>query len=105
MTISTFSLGTLAIGVFHLGLRDAILTIVFFNLLSTIPVSYFSIFGARTGLRQMVFSRYSFGCAYISGSFNFRAPPCPLSSLGGETKGSALMTSCFAYARGIRLLT
>lgn len=62
MTISTFSLGTLASSVFELGLRDAVLTIIFFNLLSTIPVAYFSTFGARTGLRQMVFSRYSFGC-------------------------------------------
>ena len=56
MTISTFALGTLAIDIYHLGLRDAILTIIFFNLLSTAPVAYFSIFGARTGLRQVVFS-------------------------------------------------
>src|ERR1700733_6523754 len=96
MTISTFSLGTLAIGVFHLGLRDAILTIVFFNLLSTIPVSYFSIFGARTGLRQMVFSRYSFGCAYISFFLTCRASPLwPLSSFGGETRGSAIYNVLF----------
>jgi purine-cytosine permease-like protein len=65
MTISTFSLGTLGPVVFYLGLRDAILTIIFFNLLSTLPVAYFSTFGARTGLRQMVFSRYSFGCEFV----------------------------------------
>lgn len=64
MTISTFSLGTLGPVVFELGLKESALVIVFFNLLSTLPVAYFSTFGARTGLRQMVFSRYSFGCEY-----------------------------------------
>lgn len=65
MTISTFSLGTLGPAIFELGLRDSVLVIIFFNLLSTIPVAYFSVFGARTGLRQMVFSRYSFGCEFL----------------------------------------
>ncbi|EPQ51241.1 purine-cytosine permease [Gloeophyllum trabeum ATCC 11539] len=60
-TISTFSTGTLGPGLFDMGLRDSILTILFFNLVSTIPVAYFSIFGARSGLRQMVFSRFTFG--------------------------------------------
>ncbi|EPQ51414.1 hypothetical protein GLOTRDRAFT_48944 [Gloeophyllum trabeum ATCC 11539] len=60
-TISTFSLGTLGASIFEMGLRDSVLTIVFFNLLSTVPVAYFSSFGARTGLRQMVFSRFAFG--------------------------------------------
>lgn len=44
-----------------MGLRDACLTILFFNLLSTAPVAYFATFGPRTGLRQMVFSRFAFG--------------------------------------------
>lgn len=61
MTISTFSLGTLGPSIFELGLKDSALVIIFFNLLSTLPVAWFSTFGARTGLRQMVFSRYSFG--------------------------------------------
>ncbi|KZT25948.1 hypothetical protein NEOLEDRAFT_1241485 [Neolentinus lepideus HHB14362 ss-1] len=60
-TIATFSTGTLGPGVFEMGLRDSALTILFFNLLSTIPVAYFSSFGARSGLRQMVFSRFTFG--------------------------------------------
>lgn len=74
MTISTFSLGTLGVSIFELELRPAVLTILFFNLLSTLPVAWFSVFGARTGLRQMVFSRYSFGCACIFSylSFYFR---------------------------------
>lgn len=37
-TISTFSLGTLGASIFELGFRDAALSIIFFNLLSTIPV-------------------------------------------------------------------
>ncbi|TFK50367.1 hypothetical protein OE88DRAFT_1631216 [Heliocybe sulcata] len=60
-TIATFSTGTLGPGVFEMGLRDSALTILFFNLLSTIPVAYFATFGARSGLRQMVFSRFTFG--------------------------------------------
>lgn len=60
-TISTLSLGTLGSSVFYLGLRDGILTILFFNLLSTLPVAYFSTWGPRLGLRQMTISRFSFG--------------------------------------------
>jgi len=37
------------------------LTIIFFNLLSTLPVAYFSVFGPRLGLRQMTIVRFSFG--------------------------------------------
>ena len=60
-TISTYSLGTLAISVFDLGLKEACLTILFFNLLATIPVAYFAVFGPRLGLRQMTITRFSFG--------------------------------------------
>lgn len=60
-TISTFSLGTLAVSVFQLGLKEACLTILFFNLLSTAPVAYFAVFGPRLGLRQMTITRFSFG--------------------------------------------
>jgi len=60
-TVSTVSLGTLGPSVFFLGLKESILTIVFFNLLSTIPVAYFSVWGPRMGLRQMTISRFSFG--------------------------------------------
>lgn len=59
--ISTISLGTLGPSVFFLGLKESCLTILFFNLLSTIPVAYFSVFGPRLGLRQMTISRFSFG--------------------------------------------
>ncbi|KAI4521130.1 hypothetical protein K525DRAFT_285282 [Schizophyllum commune Loenen D] len=61
MTISTFSLGTLSASVFELGLRDAVLTILFFNLLTSIPAAYFSTWGPKLGLRQLTISRFSFG--------------------------------------------
>jgi len=35
--------------------------IIFFNLMATLPVAYFSIFGPRLGLRQMTIARFSFG--------------------------------------------
>lgn len=59
-TIATFALGTLASTVFSLDFRPAALTIIFFNLASTIPVAYFSTFGPKLGLRQMTLSRFSF---------------------------------------------
>lgn len=59
--ISTFSLGTLGPTLFGLGLKESCLTILFFNLLSTLPVAYFAVFGPRLGLRQMTISRFSFG--------------------------------------------
>lgn len=46
---------------FELGFRDAVLTIIFFNLLSTLPVAYFATWGAKLGLRQMTIGRFSFG--------------------------------------------
>ncbi|KAL1747022.1 permease for cytosine/purines, uracil, thiamine, allantoin-domain-containing protein [Schizophyllum fasciatum] len=61
MTISTFSLGTLSASVFKLGLRDAVLTILFFNLLISLPAAYFSTWGPKLGLRQLTIARFSFG--------------------------------------------
>lgn len=61
MVVSSFALGLLANGVFFLGFVDAILTCLFFNLLGVMTVCYFSAFGPRFGLRQMVLSRYWFG--------------------------------------------
>jgi purine-cytosine permease-like protein len=59
--VSTFGVGYLGHLYYGMGLRDAALTIVFFNLLSVAPVAYFSTFGKELGLRQMVFSRFAFG--------------------------------------------
>ncbi|GAA5876977.1 hypothetical protein JCM16303_006356 [Sporobolomyces ruberrimus] len=65
MTISTFSLGTLATSVYGLSATDACLTALFFNLLTTLPVALFSCWGKSTGLRQMMIGRFSFGPIWI----------------------------------------
>jgi purine-cytosine permease-like protein len=56
----TFALGTLGASLFQLTFRPAVLAIIFFNLLSTIPVAYFSSFGPKLGLRQFTLSRFAF---------------------------------------------
>lgn len=61
MVISSFAIGLLAQKLFALGFVDAILTCLFFNLIGIIPVAFFSTFGPRFGLRQMVLSRFWFG--------------------------------------------
>ncbi|KAF4552823.1 Purine-cytosine permease fcyB-like protein 2 [Elsinoe fawcettii] len=61
LVISAFALGLLAKKVFYLGFVDAILTCLFFNMIGIIPVCYFSTFGPKFGLRQMVLSRFWFG--------------------------------------------
>ncbi|KAI1261968.1 permease for cytosine/purines, uracil, thiamine, allantoin-domain-containing protein [Xylariaceae sp. FL1019] len=53
--------GILGTFVFGMGLRDCSLTILFLMLVFTIPPAYFCTFGSRTGLRQMIQSRYTFG--------------------------------------------
>lgn len=59
--ILSFSTGTLGPIVFGLSLRDTCLVILFFNLLACGLPAYFNTWGPRTGMRQMVHSRYSFG--------------------------------------------
>ncbi|KAI4249680.1 MAG: hypothetical protein L6R40_000469 [Gallowayella cf. fulva] len=61
MVVSSFAIGALAVPVFHLGFVDALLTILFINLLGITPVCFFSTFGPVFGLRQMVLSRFYFG--------------------------------------------
>ncbi|TDZ20636.1 Purine-cytosine permease fcyB [Colletotrichum orbiculare MAFF 240422] len=61
MVVSSFAIGVLAIPVFNLGFVDTALTIVFINALGVVPVCFFSTFGPKFGLRQMVLSRYWFG--------------------------------------------
>ena len=46
---------------FGLSLRAASLIILFFSLLCTIPVAYLATIGPKTGMRQMIQARYSFG--------------------------------------------
>jgi len=46
---------------YGLGLRAASLIILFFSLLCTMPVGYLAMAGPKTGMRQMIQARYSFG--------------------------------------------
>ena len=61
MVVSSFAIGVLAVPVFGLGFVDSLLTIFFINLLGTTPVAFFSTFGPRFGMRQMILSRFFFG--------------------------------------------
>lgn len=61
MVIATFSLGALGVTVFGLSMFQCIMCIVFFNLLGALPVAFFSIFGCRLGLRQMILSKFLVG--------------------------------------------
>jgi NCS1 nucleoside transporter family len=51
---------------FGLSLRDASLVILFFTLISTIPVAYMCTWGPKTGMRQLVQARFSFGKYLVS---------------------------------------
>ncbi|KAK3695054.1 purine-cytosine permease [Podospora appendiculata] len=61
LVVSSFAIGALSIPIFGLGFVDSALTIIFINLLGILPVCFFSTFGPRFGLRQMVLSRFYFG--------------------------------------------
>ncbi|KAI5923963.1 purine-cytosine permease [Camillea tinctor] len=61
MCVSSLAIGVLAYPVFGLSFLASALTIVFINLLGILPVCFFSTFGPRFGLRQMVLSRFFFG--------------------------------------------
>lgn len=50
MVVAAFALGLLAQSVFGLGVADAMLVILFFNLIGITPVCIFSTFGPRFGL-------------------------------------------------------
>ncbi|EFQ32902.1 NCS1 nucleoside transporter [Colletotrichum graminicola] len=50
---------------FGLGLRDSALVILFFNLLSTLPPAYLATWGPKTGMRQMIQARFSFGYYFV----------------------------------------
>ncbi|KAF1844622.1 uncharacterized protein K460DRAFT_376280 [Cucurbitaria berberidis CBS 394.84] len=55
--------GTMNLG---LSLRDASLVILFFTLISTAPVAYLCTWGPKTGMRQLVQARFSFGKYLVS---------------------------------------
>jgi NCS1 nucleoside transporter family len=51
---------------FGLSLRDASLVILFFTLISTLPVAYLCTWGPKTGMRQLVQARFAFGKVFVS---------------------------------------
>jgi NCS1 nucleoside transporter family len=55
--------GTMSFG---LSLRDASLIILFFTLISTLPVAYLCTWGPKTGMRQLVQARFAFGKYFVS---------------------------------------
>ncbi|KAI1328908.1 purine-cytosine permease [Xylariaceae sp. FL0255] len=61
MVVSSFAIGVLSYPVFYLGFVDSALPIIFINVLAIMPVCFFSTFGPRFGLRQMVLSRFFYG--------------------------------------------
>lgn len=61
MVVSSFAIGILGKSLFELGAADAMLVVLFFNLLGILPVCFFSTFGPKFGLRQMVLSRFWYG--------------------------------------------
>lgn len=61
MVVSSFAIGVLAVPIFGLGFVDGVLTIFFINLLGVTPVAFFSTFGPKFGMRQMILSRFFFG--------------------------------------------
>jgi purine-cytosine permease-like protein len=68
MLITAFSVTTGLIGTLFKGLstRDACLTILFFGALAGLGPATFSTLGPRTGMRQVVQSRYSYGAYAVS---------------------------------------
>lgn len=50
MVVSSFALGLLAKSLFSMGVADAMLVILFFNLIGITPVCFFSTFGPAFGL-------------------------------------------------------
>ncbi|KAF5363074.1 hypothetical protein D9758_012600 [Tetrapyrgos nigripes] len=91
--ILSFSAGTLGPVAFGLSTRDSCLVILLFNMLCCIPPAYFSTWGPKLGLRQMVQACFSFGyygviipCVLnLINMFGF----CILNSiLGGQTLAS-----------------
>ncbi|SMQ44892.1 unnamed protein product [Zymoseptoria tritici ST99CH_3D7] len=61
MVVSSFAIGLLSKSVFFLGTADAMIVALIFNLIGITPVCFFSTFGPKFGLRQMVLSRFWFG--------------------------------------------
>jgi NCS1 nucleoside transporter family len=55
--------GTMSFG---LSLRAASLVVLFFTLISTVPVAFLCTWGPKTGMRQLVQARFAFGKYFVS---------------------------------------
>ncbi|PHH92509.1 hypothetical protein CDD83_7146 [Cordyceps sp. RAO-2017] len=58
--------GMLGPAVYGLSLRDSALVILFFGLLSTLAPAFLAVLGPKTGMRQMIQARYSFGRYFVT---------------------------------------
>ncbi|CAF3453047.1 unnamed protein product [Fusarium graminearum] len=63
---NSITFGMLGPLVYGLSLRDSALIILFFCLFSTVGPAYLATFGPKTGMRQMIQARYSFGRYLVS---------------------------------------
>lgn len=61
VVVNSILFGMLGPLAYNLSLRDSALVILFFNLLATTAPGILATFGPKTGMRQMVHARYSFG--------------------------------------------
>ncbi|KAK6457255.1 purine-cytosine permease [Scheffersomyces xylosifermentans] len=61
LVIATFSLGMIGVTVFHLSFWQCVLVIIFFNIMGGFSVAFFSTFGPKLGLRQMILSKFLIG--------------------------------------------
>ncbi|KAK2592625.1 Purine-cytosine permease fcy21 [Conoideocrella luteorostrata] len=61
LVVPSFTIGVLGQPLYNIGFVDGALVIIFFNLLGSATVCFFSTFGPKFGLRQMVLSRFWFG--------------------------------------------
>lgn len=59
--MASVTFGMLGTLVYGLSLRDASLVILFFTLLSSLAPAYLGTLGPKTGMRQMIQARFSFG--------------------------------------------
>ena len=61
LVIATFSLGALGVTVFALSFWQNVLVIIFFSFIGVVSVAFFSIFGPKLGLRQILLSKFLVG--------------------------------------------
>jgi len=107
MVVSSFAIGVLA-PLIGLGSADSMLVILFFNLIGITPVCFFSCFGPKFGLRQMVLSRFWFGWWGVKLIAIFNILAClgwsAVNSIAGAQLISAVNTDVPGYA-GILIIS